>query len=94
VAHLVLVYVAFVARSGRPAVISTRIRPGPGRGSLGTVLFALSMLGAVALVLTFGATHAKDAPDGLFERALLALELLWIATAAYLITTKSGPQGN
>jgi len=92
--HLALAFVAFTCVAIGTIVLSRAFGSGQegsgregrsgGSGQAGrSALLALSVAGAVAYLLLGAVTGHKHAPDGLYERIFLGLELAWIALAAW-----------
>ena len=91
--HLVLAFIAFTCVAIGTIWISAGLRSDPEWRSASSVLFAISLAGAVAYLLLGAALRHHHAPDGLYERIFLGLELLWIAlTAAYIAIKRPQPQ--
>lgn len=82
VVHLVLAGIAFTCITVGTILISAGLLPDPAWRRTGTALLVASIAGAVAYLLLGGVLKRQDAPDGLYERIFLGLELLWITVAA------------
>jgi hypothetical membrane protein len=82
IVHLALAFVAFCCVTIGTIMVSVSLRSGPARGPGGTVLLAVAMAGAAALLLLASAAGHRHAPGALYERIFLGLELAWIALAA------------
>ena len=63
-------------------LISSSLWSDPAWHSARAVLLCVSVAGAAAFLLLGAAFGHKHAPDGLYERIFLGLELFWIALAA------------
>jgi Protein of unknown function (DUF998). len=82
VIHLMLAGIAFTCITVGTILISAGLLPDPTWRRTGTALLAVSIGGAVAYLLLGAALKRHHAPDGLYERIFLGLELLWITVAA------------
>ncbi len=81
IVHLALAFVAFVCIAAGAILVSANLRSDSSWRSVASVLLAISIAGAAALLLLATASGHKHAPGGLYERIFLGLELLWIAVA-------------
>jgi hypothetical membrane protein len=88
VVHLVLAFIAFTCITIGAILISASLMSDPAWRPAAPVLLAISVAAAVAYLLLGGATKHHHAPDGLYERIFLGLELLWIAVAAIVIARR------
>jgi hypothetical membrane protein len=88
VVHLALAFVAFTGVTAGTIVLSCALRSDPDWRSASTALLVVSLAGAVAYLLLGAAIGHQHAPGGLYERIFLALELGWIALAAWRIATQ------
>jgi hypothetical membrane protein len=86
--HLALAFVAFTCVTAGTIVLSCALRSDPDWRSAGTALLVVSLAGAVAYLLLGAAIGHKHAPDGLYERIFLGLELAWIALAAWRVAAQ------
>lgn len=87
--HLALALIAFLCVGVGTIVLSFGIRNFDGLRPLFPWLIVVSVAAAVALAL-LGHTHFRpDSLDGLYERAFLALELLWMLVVAVRLQKRS-----
>jgi hypothetical membrane protein len=91
IVHLALAFIAFICVAVGTILLSSSLLSDPAWHSAGTVLLAVSLAGAAALLLLGAAAGHKHAPGGLYERIFLGLELLWIALAAGYIVARQPP---
>jgi hypothetical membrane protein len=89
VVHVVLAFIAFTCIAIGAILISASLMSDPAWRPAAPVLLAISVAGAVAYLLLGAALKHHHAPDGLYERIFLGLELLWIAVAAIAITRRA-----
>lgn len=82
VVHIVLAFVAFTAIAVGAIQISLSLASDPAWRPVARVMLAVSVAGAVAFLLLGAAVRHHRAPDGLYERVFLGLELLWIIIVA------------
>jgi hypothetical membrane protein len=82
VVHLALAFVAFCAVTVGTILVSVALQSDPGWDRTGTVLLAISAVGAAAFLLLASAAGHKHAPGGLYERIFLGAQMLWLAVAA------------
>jgi len=82
VVHLALAGIAFTCITIGTVLISAGLMSDTGWRPLAPVLLSISVAGVVAYLLLGAALKRHHAPDGLYERIFLGLELLWIAVAA------------
>lgn len=87
--HLVLAGIAFTCITIGTILISAGLLSDPAWRRTGRVLLALSIAGAVAYLLLGAVLKRHHAPDGLYERIFLGLELLWITVAAVATRTRA-----
>jgi hypothetical membrane protein len=91
IVHLFLALIAFPCITVGTILISASLRSDRAWRRAAPVLLAISIAGALALLL-LGAPHKHyHAPGGLYERIFLGLELLWMVVAAIAIA--SNPRG-
>jgi len=89
VVHVVLALIAFPCITVGAILISASLISDPAWRRAAPVLLAISVGGALALLL-LGAPHKHyHAPSGLYERIFLGLELLWMAVAAIAIARRA-----
>jgi hypothetical membrane protein len=89
VVHVVLALIAFPCITVGAILISASLISDPAWRPAAPVLLAISVAGALALLL-LGAPHKHyHAPSGLYERIFLGLELLWMAVAAIAIARRT-----
>jgi hypothetical membrane protein len=88
VVHLALAFVAFGCVAVGTILVSSNLMSDPTWRPIATVLLAVSIAGAAALVLEGSATRHPHAPGGLYERIFLGLELLWIVLAGWYAATR------
>jgi len=91
IVHLVLAFIAFACVTVGTIMLSGSLRPDPAWRRAAALLLPVSLAGAVAFLLLGTATGHHHAPDGLYERIFLGLQLLWIALAAASIIAKRPP---
>jgi hypothetical membrane protein len=91
VVHLALAFIAFLCVTIGTIAVSRGLSADPAWRPAGAVLLAVSLAGAAAFLLLGAALRHKHAPDGLYERIFLGLQLLWIALAAGYIAIKRLP---
>jgi hypothetical protein len=73
-------------------LVTAGLRSEPACRSAWTVLLAVSIAGAAALLLLGSAFGHLHAPGGLYERIFLGFELLWTALAAgYIAVGRAAP---
>jgi Protein of unknown function (DUF998) len=89
VVHLVLAFIAFTAIAIGAILISASFMSDPAWRPAAPVLLAISIAAAIAYLLLGGALKHHHAPDGLYERIFLGLELLWIAIAAVALSRQA-----
>ena len=89
IVHLVLAFIAFTCIAIGAIVISARLMSDPAWRPVAPVMLAVSIAAAIAYLLLGGALKHHHAPDGLYERIFLGLELLWIALAAVTIARRT-----
>jgi hypothetical membrane protein len=93
IVHLALAFVAFACVTVGTILVSSSLRSDPSWRPGATILLALSIAGAAAVLLTIFATGHKHDPGGLYERIFLGIELLWFALAAwYVVARRPDPQ--
>jgi hypothetical membrane protein len=89
VVHVILALIAFPCITAGAILISASLMSDPAWRRAAPVLLAISVAGALALLL-LGAPHKHyHAPGGLYERIFLGLELLWMAVAAIAIARRA-----
>jgi hypothetical membrane protein len=89
VVHVVLALIAFPCVTIGVILISASLMSDPAWRPAAPVLLAISVAGALALLLLAAPHKHYHAPGGLYERIFLGLELLWIAAAAIAIARRS-----
>jgi hypothetical protein len=89
VVHLILAFIAFTAIAIGAILISASLMSDPAWRPAAPVLLAISIAAAIAYLLLGGALKHHHAPDGLYERIFLGLELLWIAIAAIALSRRA-----
>jgi hypothetical membrane protein len=89
VVHLVLAFIAFTCITIGAILISASLLSDPAWRPAAPVLLALSIAGAIAFLLLGAVIKHHHAPDGLYERIFLGLELLWIAVAAVTVARRT-----
>ena len=89
VVHLILAFIAFTAIAIGAILISASLMSDPTWRPAAPVLLAISIAAAIAYLLLGGALKHHHAPDGLYERVFLGLELLWIAIAAIALSRRA-----
>jgi Protein of unknown function (DUF998) len=89
VVHLALAFIAFTAIAIGAILISASLMSDPAWRPAAPVLLAISIAAAIAYLLLGGALKHHHAPDGLYERIFLGLELLWIAIAAIALSRRA-----
>ena len=89
VVHLILAFIAFTAIAIGAILISASLMSDPAWRPAAPVLLAISIAAAIAYLLLGGALKHHHAPDGLYERVFLGLELLWIAIAAIALSRRT-----
>ena len=89
VVHLVLAFIAFTAIAIGAVLISASLMSDPAWRPAAPVLLVISIAAAIAYLLLGGALKHHHAPDGLYERVFLGLELLWIAIAAIALSRRA-----
>jgi hypothetical membrane protein len=87
IVHLVLAFIAFTCITIGAILISASLMSDPAWRPAAPVLLAISVAGAIAYLL-LGTAHKNHAPDGLYERIFLGLQLLWIVIAAIVIARR------
>jgi hypothetical membrane protein len=85
--HIALALIAFPCVAVGTILISVSLVSDRNWGATRKLLLAVSAAGLAAFLLLGSATRHAHAPGGLYERIFLGLELLWIAIAAWHITT-------
>jgi hypothetical membrane protein len=85
--HITLALIAFPCAAVGTILISASLLSDDNWGVTGKLLLAVASAGAAAFLLLGAATRHPHAPGGLYERIFLGLELLWIAIAAWHITS-------
>jgi hypothetical membrane protein len=93
VVHLVLAFIAFTCIAIGAILISASLMSDPAWRPAAPVMLAVSIAAAVAYLLLGGALKHHHAPDGLYERIFLGLELLWIVIAAVVIARRTPVPG-
>ena len=88
IVHLVLAFIAFTCITIGAILISASLMSDPAWRPAAPVLLAISVAGAIAYLL-LGTAHKDHAPDGLYERIFLGLQLLWIVIAAIVIAGRA-----
>jgi hypothetical protein len=68
-------------------VISVKLRSDPAWRPVALGLLVVSVLGVIALLVE-GRLTGHHAPDGLFERIFLGLELVWMGLAAAFVVRR------
>jgi hypothetical membrane protein len=91
VIHLLLAFIAFICVTIATIVLSVSLRAEPTLRRAAALLLPVSVAGAVAFLLLCSATGHQHAPEGLYERIFLGLELLWMGLAAGYIIAKHPP---
>lgn len=81
VVHLALAFVAFTCITIGAILISVGLRSDPAWARTAPAMLALSIAAAIAYLALGAALRHHHAPDGLYEPALLVLELMWITVA-------------
>ena len=89
IVHVVLAFFAFTCMAVGAIVLSAGLRSDPDWRRPAPVMLAVSIAATVAYLLLGAALRHAHPPDGLYERAFLGLELLWIALVARAITRRS-----
>ena len=89
VVHLVLAFIAFACITVGAILISASLMSDPGWRPAARVLLAISIAGALAFLLFLHGAQHPHAPEGLYERIFLGLQLLWIAIAAIAIARRT-----
>jgi Protein of unknown function (DUF998) len=89
VVHLILAFIAFTAITIGAIVLSASLMSDPAWRPVAAVMLAISIAAAIAYLLLGAALKHTHAPDGLYERIFLGLELLWIALAAATIARRT-----
>ena len=93
VVHLFLALIAFPCITVGAVLISASLRSDPAWRHAAPVLLAISVAGALALLLLAAPGKHYHAPSGLYERIFLGLELLWMAVAAIAIARRESGRG-
>ena len=90
--HLAVAVVSFIAMAAGGLVISVKLRSAPAWRPAASGLLVVSVLGVVAFLIESRLT-GHHAPDGLFERIFLGLELLWMGLAAtFIVRRRPSPE--
>ena len=89
VIHLVLAFIAFACITIGVILISASLMSDPDWRPAAPVLLAVSVAGALAFLLFLHAAQHPHAPEGLYERIFLGLQLLWISIAAVAIARRN-----
>jgi hypothetical membrane protein len=89
VVHLVLAFIAFACITVGAILISASLMSDPGWRPAAPVLLAISIAGALAFLLFLHGAQHPHAPEGLYERIFLGLQLLWISIAAIAIARRT-----
>jgi hypothetical membrane protein len=89
VVHLFLALIAFPCVTVGAVLISASLRTDPAWRHAAPVLLAISVGGALALLLLAAPRKHYHAPSGLYERIFLGVELLWMAVAAIAVARRT-----
>jgi hypothetical protein len=90
--HIAVAIVSFIAMAAGALVISVKLRSDPAWRPVASGPLGVSVLGVVALLIE-GRVTGHHAPDGLFERIFLGLELVWMGLmAAVIVRRRPSPE--
>lgn len=89
IVHLILAFIAFTSVTIGLILISVSLISDPAWRPAARVLLAISVGGALTYLLLGTAAKHHHAPGGLYERAFLGLELLWMVVAAVAIARRT-----
>jgi hypothetical membrane protein len=90
--HVALAFVAFVAVLVGAVLVSSALRARPAFAATSRPLLVLSVGALVPLLLLAHAHLARHSLGGLFEKAFLGMELLWLVVASAAASTASRSQ--